>query len=238
MAVINHERDAGVPDFRAVKPSDRAALVDLMRRNRAFFAGSRRDVVYNAIIDDSLGPDRRIATAVVEVDGELVGFVSAVISGSRRYWVSVIYRHPRAAAVLFGHRLGQLLRRVKTRRRNRIAYRSDSVLTPEVDLPPAVAARVGNRLPEGGSPNPSERGSGISLVLYMLIDSSMRGRGLSIRLYRRLFADLKEAGAERCDFSFSAQDPAAIRLYCNFPCRIYRVPGGYWATLRLADLDA
>jgi hypothetical protein len=55
-------------------------------------------------------------------------------------------------------------------------------------------------------------------------------------MYSSLFQHLQTLGYERCDASFSRRDPAAIRMHCNFPFTVYRLSGGYWGSLRLADL--
>lgn len=223
--------------FRAVAPSDASVVVDLMRRTGVHFLGTKHDAVYQAIIDDSMGPGPRVVTAVAEVDGSVVGFIAAIRGDSRRYWGSFGFRHPVAASVIAWTRTRKLRRRVRYRRHKRTTYRSDVVLTPRVDLPPEVAERLGERPPTSGSPRPGEHGPRISLGLFMSIDPSMRGRGLGVPLFSELFAELRRAGAERYDCSFSSKDPAAIRMHCNFPFTIYRLPGGFWASLRLADLD-
>lgn len=209
-----------------------------MRRSGVHFAGARDDVVYRAIVADSLGESPRIATVVVEVDGEVVGAIFAIVSDSRSYWRRLALRHPAAAAAILRHRARRLGRRVSYRRRNREAYESDEVLVPSVDLPAEVAERLSARPPASGSPRPGEHGPGIALGLFMGIDPKMRGRGLAVPLFERLFEVLRDAGAERYDCSFSSQDPAAIRMHCNYPFTIYRMPGGYWASLRLADLGS
>lgn len=218
-------------------PQDGEVLMDIMRRTKVHFAGAKSDHVYRAVVDDSIGSHSRIITTVAEVDGSVVGFVAAVASDSRRYWRSLVWRHPTAAAAIVRHRVRKFRRRLGYRRRNNEAYSSDAVLTPRVELPPEVAERLSRRPPANGSPRPGEHGPGIALGLFMAIDPSMRGQGLGVPLFEQLFVELRKAGASRYDCSFSSKDPAAIRMHCNYPFTIYRLPGGYWASLRLADLD-
>lgn len=223
--------------FRRVAPRDDSALLDLMRRTRVHFVGARNDSLYRAIISDSMGDRSRIVTVVAEVDGDLGAFIVAVLSDSRRYWRTFAYRHPLAAAAIVRHRVKKFRRRLGYRRRHRDAYQSDAVLKPRVELPAEVAERLGRRPPEEGSPRPGESGQGIALVLFVMVAPEMRGRGLGVSLYECLFEELRRRGAHRCDCSFSSKDPAAIRMHCNYPFTIYRLPGGYWASMELADLD-
>lgn len=224
--------------FRRVTPSDAAVLVDLMRRTAVHFAGTRHDAVYAAIVADSLGVSPKVMTVVAEVDGSVVAFMSAVVADSPRYWRSFALRHPRAAAAMIWTRVRKLRRRIRYRRRKNALYGTDLVLTPRVELPPEVAARLDRRPPAHGSPRPGEHGPTIAHGLYMSIDPSVRGRGIGVPLFRELFVELRRAGASRYDSSFSSKDPAAIRMHCNFPFTIYRLPGGYWGSLQLTELDA
>lgn len=221
---------------RRAQPSDSAELADLMARTRAHYAGARHTLLYRAIVADGLGDRPRIVTAVAELDGRVVGFVSAIRSDARRYWRALTFRHPFAAAAIVGHRVKKLGTRFSYRRRNRRVYDSDQVLEPVVSVPAEVASRLGQRPPDTGSPRPGEHGPGIALGLFMGIDHEARGMRIGVKLFRQLFDDLAALGTERYDCSFSAKDPAAIRMHCNYPFTIYRLPGGYWASLRLADL--
>lgn len=225
------------PAFRPVTSRDARVLVELMRRTGVHFAGTRHDAVYRAIVVDSLGVRPRITTTVAEVDGTVVAFISAITADSPRYWRSMAWRHPRAGAAMAWTRTRKLRRRIRYRRRKNALYDTDVVLTPRVELPPEVVRRLGQRPPAHGSPRPGEHGHEIALGLFMAIDPGFRGRGLGVPLFRELFVELRRAGAVRYDCSFSSKDPAAIRMHCNFPFTIYRLPGGYWASLRLADLD-
>lgn len=228
---------AVLAECRGIEPRDVSALIELMRHTEVHFVGTRHDSVYRAIVDDSLGRSPKLATIVAEREGDLDGFISAVKSDSVRYWRSFPFRHPRAGAAIAWTRVRKLPRRIRYRRRKNAVYESDLVLTPRVELPAEVASRLGQRPPDSGSPRPGEHGPGISLGLFMSIAPSMRGRGLGVLLFERLFVELRRAGAVRYDCSFSSKDPAAIRMHCNYPFTIYRLPGGYWASLRLADLD-
>ena len=228
--------ETGEPTFRRATVADVESLVDVMERTRAHYAGAKHRDVYRAIAKDSIGPRPKIITAVAECDGAVVGFVSAILSDSRRYWATLPVRHPAAAVAILRHRMRKFRTRIDYRRRNRSTYSSDEVLKPNVEVPPEVAERLSVRPPEHGSPRPGEHGAGISLGLFMGIDPSMRGRRLGVRLFECLFAELRAAGAQRYDCSFSLYDPAAIRMHCNYPFTIYRLPGGYWGSLRLADL--
>lgn len=224
--------------FRPVTSQDAPQLVDLMRRTRVHFVGARDDSIYDAVVADSVGERARIAAVVAEVDGEILGFITAILSDSPRYWRTFVYRHPVAALAIVRVRVRKLRRRIRYRRRNRQAYESDAVLTPRVEVPDDVAARLGRRPPEHGSPRPGEHGSHIALVMFVGVDPEMRGRGFGVSLYDCLFKELRRRGATRVDCSFSSKDPAAIRMHCTYPFTIYRLPGGYWGSLRLADLDA
>lgn len=224
-------------EFRPVAPQDAPVLVELMRRTGVHFAGTRHDAVYRSIVADSLGPAPRITTVVAEVDGTVVGFMCAITSDAPWYWRTFVVRHPHAAAAMAWTRTRKLRRRIRYRRRKNALYGTDLVLTPRVELPPEVVERLGRRPPAHGSPRPGEHGRTIAHGLYMSIDPDFRGRGLGVPLFRELFVELRRAGAVRYDSSFSSKDPAAIRMHCNFPFTIYRLPGGYWASLRFADLD-
>lgn len=230
-------RSASEISCRLARPEDRAEIIDLMRRTGVHFAGVRHGALYEAIIDDSLGPDSKVVTIVAELDGVVAGLICSVASDSRRYWRSFVLRHPAAAGAIARTRARKLRRRIRYRRRKRALYGTDLVLTPRVDLPDSVADRLRSRPPTAGSPRPGEHGSGIALVLYVAVDDAARARGVGVSLYRRLFDELRRRGAYRCDCSFSSKDPAAIRMHCAFPFTIYRLPGGYWASLRLSDLD-
>lgn len=225
------------PVFRPVTSRDADALVELMRRTGVHFAGTRHDAVYRAIVVDSLGTRPRITTVVAVVDDTVVAFVSAITADAPAYWRSFVVRHPRAAAAMAWTRIRKLRRRIRYRRRKNALYDTDVVLTPRVELPPEITTRLGQRPPTQGSPRPGEHGGRIAHGLFMSIDPDFRGRGFGVSLFRELFIDLRRAGAVRYDCSFSSKDPAAIRMHCNFPFTIYRLPGGYWASLRLADLD-
>lgn len=219
--------------FRPVEPADGPALVELMRRTGAHVAGARHDDLYGALLADSMGSDPRIVTVVAEVDGALVGFVSAIASDARRYWRSLVCRHPSAAVGIARHRSRRLQRRVWSRSRRRVVDVTDAALTQPVDLPPEVVARLGRRPPMSGSPRPGEQGAGIAWGLFMSIDQRMRGRGLGAHLFERLFAELRRGGAVRYDGTFPVDDPAAIRMHCRFPFTIYRTSSAYWGSLNL-----
>ena len=234
---MNPRSPTVAPVCRPIASRDADALVELMRRTGVHFAGTRHDAVYRAIVADSLGTRPRITTVVADVDDTVVAFVSAITADPPAYWRSFVVRHPRAAVAMAWTRTRKLRRRIRYRKRKNALYGTDVVLTPRVELPPEVAARLGRRPPVGGSPRPGEHGPGIALVLFVLVEPTARGLGLGVALYRRLFDELRNAGATRCDCSFSSKDPAAIRMHCTFPFTIYRLPGGYWASLRLADLD-
>lgn len=223
--------------FRRATPADASELAEFMARTRAHYAGARHRAIYRAIVADSICDPPRILTTVAVEDGRLVGFVSAIRSDSRRYWASLVVRHPGAALAILRHRLKKLTTRLGYRRRNRSNYDSEAVLVPNVEVPPEVAERLAVRPPATGSPRPGEHGEGIALGLFMAIAPEMRGRRLGVRLFERLFEELRATGARRYDCSFSLNDPAAIKMHCNYPFTIYRLPGGYWASLRLADLD-
>lgn len=223
-------------ELRLIAPTDRTEMLDLMRRTRVHFVGTRCDAVYRSIVADSLGRRPKLLTVVAERDGELVGFICAVRSDSTRFWRFFLVRHPMAGAAIAWTRARKLPRRIRYRRRKNALYDNDLVLTPRVSLPDEVADRLGKRPPSSGSPRPGEHGPTISLVLYVLVDPAARGSGLGVSLYRRMFDELRRVGSTRCDCSFSAKDPAAIRMHCTFPFTIYRLPGGYWASLRLEDL--
>lgn len=230
-------QDVGGPVARVIEASDREATIDLMRRTRAHFAGARHDAIYAAIVDDSLCSPPRMMTVVAELDGDIVGFNSTIISESRAYWRTLPLRHPAAAAAIARHRLKKLGRRISYRRRNRALYESDEVLVPAVELPPEVAERLQQRPPATGSPRPGEHGPGYAFCLFVGVDPAVRGRRIPAQMFDRIFDELRAVGAQRYDCSFSSKDPAAIRMHLKYPFTVYRLPGGYWASLRLADLD-
>lgn len=223
-------------EFRRARDADRDELAEYMERVRAHYAGARHPALYKAIAADSVGARPRIVTSIVVWDGRIAGFAAAILADRARYWATLPIRHPLAAAAIARHRLRKLTTRISYRRSNRANYASDAVLVPEVPLPPEVSQRLSARPPATGSPRPGERGPRIAQVLFVSTDPDLRGQGASVRMYRTLFEELRAEGAERCDCSFSLRDPAAIRMHCNFPFTIYRLPGGYWGSLRLADL--
>lgn len=223
---------------RQVRTGDAEGVIGVMTRARSHFVGARHPRLYSAIVNDALRPSPTMSVTVAVDDGEIVGFIATTLGSSRSYWRRFAVRHPLATAAIVEHRLRKARSRFTTRRRDVSEYAVTPSLVPDIPLPDEVAARLDRRPPESGSPVPGEHGPRIAEVLYVGVLPEQRGRGTGVGMYASLFEHLRAAGFERCDASFALRDPAAIRMHCTFPFTIYRLPGGYWGSLRLADLPS
>lgn len=227
---------ANLVTFRLAAPEDRDEVAQMLARSRANISGSRRQVVFRAIVADTrltAGRPRTIV-AVAEEQGRPVGAALVTVGDHHSYWQSFSRRHPVAGAALVAHRLRMLPRRI----RRRPATRPPQPGTgphPRVDPSLAEDPRLAQPpIPEGeAGPRPTDRGPHIAFLLFIALEPAARGRGLARPLLLEAIRGARAVGLDRMDASFSPANPAAARLYLSLPFAIHRYPAGYYASVNL-----
>lgn len=227
--------------FRLAAHDDRDVVAQLLARSRANISGSRRQVVFRAIVADTrltAGRPRTIV-AVAEEQGRAIGAALVTVGDHHTYWQRFGRRHPVAGAALLAHRLRMLPRRI---RRRRAAHHGHAGTGPHHRVDPSLVhdPRLAQPpIPEGqAGPRPTDRGPHIAFLLFIALEPAARGRGLARPLLLEAIQGARAVGLDRMDASFSPADPAAARLYLSLPFAIHRYPAGYYASVNLdASMD-
>ena len=231
--------DAPKVTVRDGGPADSEQVTDLFVRTRAHISGSRRPQVFRALMADTALPDPRVVATVAECDHKIVAAHLTIAGDAPRYWRTMIYRHPSAAAALAGHRVKKLPARVLRRRAARVqterpkgAY--NAVHESLVDNPRLQVPALG---PNDPGPHIGDSGPTIALGLMLVLDREYRGRGISEGVFRHNLGQLQALGLDRYDCSFRPSDAAAARMHLSMPFDVYRYPTGFFGTLDLHHPD-
>jgi len=224
-------------EVRDVEPRDFEQVVQLLQRERAHLGGSRRAPVFRALLRDTQGPHPHTAVAIAARDGQPIAVIVAIAGNSPKYWKSLALRHPSAFLALTAHRLKKTPARMLRRKRYQAMETGGEGAHAALDPRLADEPRLQVPLPGPDDPGPhwGETGPKIARGLYLVVDRSARGMGVSEPVFRRVLFHLRELGLDRYDCSFDPSSGAAIRMHLSMPFTVYRMSTGYVATIDLHD---
>jgi len=199
--------------YHFLQPDNLVALVDLASSLHVAIAGLESRWLYGAICRDALD-DGRVVCLVCEVDGQVAGFVMAVLDAAA-YWKEFIIRRPFLAAHIFAVRL----------------WRKTAETAGAGSAPPSGRGLFETGQAPGSWKESSDR---IAKIQFIGVGPSFRGGGIGVELYRRLAVHLRELGLTRMDARIAADNPASIKLHHAAGWKLYSGADGILALYPLS----